>query len=782
MGRSRESLKKIPQLPTSPQKHRKRSLPVSPPSSLKFIEQLKETGKEVHLKAASTRRSYAGHIKRGRAWLTEYSRNESSTRELLPWTTPDHVVSKDDPYTNPTFVHAFDRVPNEFSDAALALFLTYKGFHECLGRNTVEGVRAAFKDLWDKADSGRYRGKWQQDPVSRQWIGNPAESAEVQDILRSLKHKASSEDGNRTHSLPMTKAYMEKTLSWSLEACPLLKMALGALECAFDDMSADRDVPALRLNLKERECITRHLERIAFDATAWTLWTRCFELIKVQRKHVTMPDPIAVHSVVRKCLLNQGLVESDLAVQFEVRLVNRKGWQRRTDKGDTDLRGNRYQLYPQPQLLASDSFLWLSVWMRWLEVYHYGRKLDPDDCVFPSIGANGVMQPREPISHDSVQKSINEATTAAGILGSFSTHCFRRGGAQYRFMFAPVGERWTLAMVRWWGGWAENENRDTLIRYLLDELHTYETDYSDALAPARVQRHANDSLMGEAALIQPVSVEDVRSMMDSFGANFSDLRTHMVHVNGTVHELKDTVTVLSSRVPLSGTTTTNAPHPIIPMDHGSHASSDTRARLTIKIPPRGTASGVSTCRTRIASSSERVTRPQPTATTVARTPPSLPSAAQPHFESVQSSDSSSLSSQPGHAHVRLLPTPGLVIPDIPVRNPDGSRRPKSESWRDIVKHWTEGDPALGLHTPLKDWPPEWTRGSNRLFAAKHQQRSLIALEFTERFQSNEAMFIAAYPEAVHGHCALLRAINTTRQARGECEVRSWPGLPQLQDS
>ncbi|KAF8125275.1 hypothetical protein EV363DRAFT_1453870 [Boletus edulis] len=157
-----------------------------------------------------------------------------------------------------------------------------------------------------------------------------------------------------------------------------------------------------------------------------------------------------------------------------------------------------------------------------------------------------------------------------------------------------------------------------------------------------------------------------------------------------------------------------------------------------------------------------VTRPQPTATTVARTPPSLPSAAQPHFESVQSSDSSSLSSQPGHAHVRLLPTPGLVIPDIP--------------------HWTEGDPALGLHTPLKDWPPEWTRGSNRLFAAKHQQRSLIALEFTERFQSDEAMFIAAYPEAVHGHCALLRAINTTRQARGECEVRSWPGLPQLQDS
>ncbi|KAG6381565.1 hypothetical protein JVT61DRAFT_158 [Boletus reticuloceps] len=241
----------------------------------------------------------------------------------------------------------------------------------------------------------------------------------------------------------------------------------------------------------------------------------------------------------------------------------------------------------------------------------------------------------------------------------------------------------------------------------------------------------------------------------------------MVHVNGTIHELKDTVTgVLSSRVPLGGTTVTNTPpHRINP---SCHTSSDTRARLTIKIPPR-----VSTC-------------PQPTTATVACMPPSLPSAAQPHFESVHSA-SSSPSAQPGHTHVRLLPTPGLVIPDIPVRDPDGSCRPKSESWRDIVKHWTDGDPALGLHTPLKDWPPEWTRGNNRLFAAKHQQRSLIALEFTEseltlashhRFQSDEARFLAAYPEAAHGHCALLRAINTARQARGECEVRSWPGLRQ----
>ena len=66
---------------------------------------------------------------------------------------------------------------------------------------------------------------------------------------------------------------------------------------------------------------------------------RCFELVKVQRKHVTISDPVTVSSVVRKYLLKRELVKSDLAVHFEVHLSNRKGWQRKTDKGEGDLKG-----------------------------------------------------------------------------------------------------------------------------------------------------------------------------------------------------------------------------------------------------------------------------------------------------------------------------------------------------------------------------------------------------------------------------------------------------------
>lgn len=78
---------------------------------------------------------------------------------------------------------------------------------------------------------------------------------------------------------------------------------------------------------------------------------------------------------------------------------------------------------------------------------------------------------------------------------------------------------------------------------------------------------------------------------------------------------------------------------------------------------------------------------------------------------------------------RPLPLHSLLIPDIPLRHSDGSRSHMSNSWREIVEHWTNGDPARGLHTPLKDWPRKWLTKENKLFAQKHGNRGIIALEF-----------------------------------------------------
>ncbi|KAL4068162.1 hypothetical protein J3A83DRAFT_4054295, partial [Scleroderma citrinum] len=55
---------------------------------------------------------------------------------------------------------------------------------------------------------------------------------------------------------------------------------------------------------------------------------------------------------------------------------------------------------------------------------------------------------------------------------------------------------WTLAHVWWWGRWADGEHVNTLMHYLLDELHCYENDHSDALGP--ISWDADVSLAGEA--------------------------------------------------------------------------------------------------------------------------------------------------------------------------------------------------------------------------------------------------------------------------------------------
>ncbi|KAG1750619.1 uncharacterized protein EDB91DRAFT_1108438 [Suillus paluster] len=66
-------------------------------------------------------------------------------------------------------------------------------------------------------------------------------------------------------------------------------------------------------------------------------------------------------------------------------------------------------------------------------------------------------------------------------------------------------------------------------------------------------------------------------------------------------------------------------------------------------------------------------------------------------------------------------------------------RLRKDSWRQIIQHWTEGDPARGLHLPLRDWPADWMRGKNKaLFASKYKQRAVITLECLERFGGNEA--------------------------------------------
>lgn len=64
------------------------------------------------------------------------------------------------------------------------------------------------------------------------------------------------------------------------------------------------------------------------------------------------------------------------------------------------------------------------------------------------------------MNRSGIEVLLETAVANSGVLdgrnGKFTTHCFRRGGAQYRFMWA--GQKWSLKAVKWWGGWSSNEN------------------------------------------------------------------------------------------------------------------------------------------------------------------------------------------------------------------------------------------------------------------------------------------------------------------------------------
>ncbi|KAG0693862.1 hypothetical protein DFH29DRAFT_815938 [Suillus ampliporus] len=661
----------IPIAEASPKKRRKGAQPAES-TTLPAINKIKEQAKHQHKHAQATRKSYDGYVMRGQQWLKTHF-NSGSTRQQDG---ESLVVAEDsDAYEDPTFREALERIPNLYSDKALALLISYKCFHEDCGVSTCDGLSAAFKKLWEESAGDTYRGKWHYSDPRQRWEGNPVCSAEVQDIIKSVRHKANSDGNERTHSIAMTKGHMDRILAWTETICPQAQYI-----SLISAISTGNPTPTEKtLTLKSRTLFTRVLMNLAFSSTCWNLWTRTSTLTS-------------------RCSCQ-----------------NRKGWQRKVDKGvkEADLRCNRYNLYPQPDMLSCDCFFWLLLWLTFLESVHYGRPLDPEDYVFPSVSTNGVIQPHEHISHDTVQAWINEATTAAGIPrgpgDSFTTHTYRRGGAQWRWMFAPIGKRWTLARVRWWGSWAENENRNTLIRYLLDELHSYESDHSDALCPT--QQEADGSLLGEHTLAKPVCTQDLQMMQECITADVAVLRSDVRRLATAF------VTHSTGSEPWQQSfTPSSCPAPPLhpstqPLSQSPHTT------ISSSRPP------------------------------VSTRPPSGP---------VQSLSQITCNGTNGF---RPLPEKGLLIPDLP---------PQKGLLEQIIQHWLKGDPACGLHLPLRDWPGEWIRGKNKdLFATKYKQRSVIALEFLERYDGNEAAFMAAYPEADDGHTALLRAINRARRARGD---------------
>ena len=158
--------------------------------------------------------------------------------------------------------------------------------------------------------------------------------------------------------------------------------------------------------------------------------------------------------------------------------------------------GNAYHIYATPAEPDTCCYTKLLAWKKWLEFET--DKIRTNDYIFPSLDGKGRAKLLESMTLPRVQSYLEMFTKGGNVLGErrgkFTTHCFRRGGAQHRSMFAK--EKWSLKAVKWWGGWSEGERTGTIMRYLLDEFARYESGFSDMLSPDRDDtRHT--TFMGE---------------------------------------------------------------------------------------------------------------------------------------------------------------------------------------------------------------------------------------------------------------------------------------------
>ncbi|KAJ7920082.1 hypothetical protein B0H13DRAFT_1867987 [Mycena leptocephala] len=362
---------------------------------------------------------------------------------------------------------AFEGPPNKHSAMALELYLTQKCVVEGRGKSTAEGIHGAFADYWDNLQGGKYAGDYSYDGETGKVTGCPARVPEIEAFMKCIKSKS------RVKGEAATRRHAEAT--------------------TIEDMRK-------MMGWSESQCIAEESKKN-------------FELCQLQERDLTPgargPAPYYLSFI-------------------GVFLNNRKGWQQKQGY-DGPLACNHYDIYEQPDTPEICMFSHLTIWRK-IYRQRLDRNFEPDDYVFPYISPNGTIHPKKPLSHDLVQDYINEFASGASINKIFTTHCLRRGGSQYRFMFAAIGKRWSLSIIRWWGGWAEGEQVDTLMRYLLDSLQSYESGHGDALNPHRLEM--DKSFMGDHDVLKAPTVGEFRTLSDKILTKLNNFSTqiHCTHL------------------------------------------------------------------------------------------------------------------------------------------------------------------------------------------------------------------------------------------------------------
>ena len=102
----------------------------------------------------------------------------------------------------------------------------------------------------------KYRGEYKLDESTGVVSGNPARSADVKDILKTVANKCGSDGGTRNHTEAITIEDMEKLMDWSRK-----------------QFSGDPQTVKFKDAVELADAARHYLMR-AFMSSGFTLWTR----------------------------------------------------------------------------------------------------------------------------------------------------------------------------------------------------------------------------------------------------------------------------------------------------------------------------------------------------------------------------------------------------------------------------------------------------------------------------------------------------------------------------
>ncbi|KAG6906736.1 hypothetical protein DXG01_012316 [Tephrocybe rancida] len=399
--------------------------------------------------------------------------------------------------------------PNAISSTALELYIAKKccieGRRHCTGRQAQSSL--AWK--WDHIPGGTYSGKnYALDEKTGHVSGNPARSVPIRDMLRGLEVR--DRESAEHQAEPVTGDQM---------------YAMYNASCALvSDEEVRKFIANPEKNPEHLPIVLREIIKRAYVIFGFVAMGRHHDVSNLMATNIHRQETAAD--------------TPHFKAHFDVR-------KSRADKTTV----HQIYIFYKYHLPHLDVLTPIILMMSLLESV-LGRKLHAGDVLFPFVSTTGIPQMTCPISKDVAMRMMGEYAAQAGISIHFTTHSLRRGGAQYFFIDAPLGWRWSLHAIHWWALWTGDDVK-MLITYLLNDLWKREKDFGNQLDPSKWPEQyggiTDTSLRGEATYGKAATVQD----LDTLGSKIFGLLEKVVNKSD---DLGEKVAGVEARITCSGHT------------------------------------------------------------------------------------------------------------------------------------------------------------------------------------------------------------------------------------